>query len=365
MALELGLVGLPNVGKSTLFNALTKAGAAVANYPFTTISPNVGIVPVPDARLQRVAEIIQPQRVVHATLRVVDIAGLVKGASRGEGLGNQFLAHIRDVDAIAMVVRCFEDEDVPHVTPYLDPIEDIETVELELALADLEVLERQLERVKSRAKAHPREHEAELATLESLLQALRAGRMVRQLPLEASQREGLHEVPLLTAKPCLYVANAGEGQLPEGGELAQRVCEKAASQGAEAIVLCARLEAELIEWEPPEAAAYLAEVGLHATGLERLIWAGYRLLDYVTFFTTTGGQEVRAWTLRHGQTALQAAGAIHTDMERGFIRAEVVHYDDLVAAGSLARARESGHLRLEGRDYVVQDGDVIHIRFAV
>ncbi len=365
MALELGLVGLPNVGKSTLFNALTKAGAAVANYPFTTISPNVGIVPVPDERLERIVEIIHPQRTVHATLRVVDIAGLVKGASQGEGLGNQFLAHIRDVDAIAMVVRCFEDGNVPHVTPYLDPVEDIETIELELALADLELLERQLERVKTRAKGHPHDYEAEIATLEQVSAELRSGHAARSLQLDEAQHEFVRQVSLLTAKPCLYVANVGEAQLPEGGSLAQRVCASAASRRAEAIVLCAQVEADLVEWEPAEAAAYLAGAGLIASGLERLIWAGYRLLDYVTFFTTTGGQEVRAWTLRRGQTALQAAGAIHTDMERGFIRAEVVHYDDLQAAGSLAQAREAGHLRLEGRDYVVQDGDVIHIRFAV
>jgi ribosome-binding ATPase len=365
MALELGLVGLPNVGKSTVFNALTKAGAAVANYPFTTITPNVGIVPVPDERLVNIATIVQPERVVPATLRVVDIAGLVKGASQGEGLGNQFLAHIRTVDAIAMVVRCFEDEDVPHVTPYFNPLEDIETIQLELALADLEMLERQLERVRARAKARPRDFEAEIGTLEDMLAALRAGRTVRQLALGEVQREALREVPLLTTKPCLYVANVGEAQLPTGGPLAERVCVRAANEGAESVVLCAQLEADLLEWEPVEAASYLASAGLNATGLQRLIWAGYHLLDYVTFFTTTGGHEVRAWTLRCGQTALQAAGTIHTDMERGFIRAEVVHYDDLLATGSFARARESGHLRLEGRDYVVRDGDILHIRFAV
>jgi len=365
MTLQLGLVGLPNVGKSTLFNALTLAGAAVANYPFTTISPNVGIVPIPDERLKRIAEIIQPERIVPATLRVVDIAGLVRGASKGEGLGNQFLAHIRDVDAIVMVVRCFADETVPHVTSYLDPVEDIETIELELALADLAVMERHLEQVKARAKSRPKDFEEEIAVNERVIAALRAGRPLRQLSLEESEREFLKGVALLTIKPCLYVANVSESELPEGGPLAQKVREKAASQGIETIVLCAPLEAELATWEAAEAKSYLAQVGLSASSLERLIWAGYRLLDYVTFFTTTGGREVRAWTLRRGQTAIQAAASIHSDMERGFIRAEVVAYEDLITAGTLTRARELGRLRLEGRDYVVQDGDIIHIRFAV
>lgn len=365
MTLQLGLVGLPNVGKSTLFNALTLAGAAVANYPFTTISPNVGVVPVPDVRLQRIAEIVKPERVVPATLRVVDIAGLVKGASLGEGLGNQFLAHIRDVDAIVMIVRCFVDEAVPHVTSYLDPVEDIETIELELALADLTVIERHLEQVKARAKSRPKDFQEEIATNAWVIEALRTGRSLRRLELEEGEREFLKDAALLTTKPCLYVANVSEGELPEGGALGRKVREKAASQGIEPIVLCASLEAELATWDATEAKSYLAQVGLTASSLERLIWAGYRLLNYVTFFTTTGGHEVRAWTLRRGQTAVQAAGSIHSDMERGFIRAEVVAYDDLISAGTLARARETGRLRLEGRDYVVQDGDVIHIRFAV
>ncbi len=365
MALQLGLVGLPNVGKSTLFNALTRAGAAVAKYPFTTIAPNVGVVPVPDPRWEHIAAIIKPERKVPATLRVVDIAGLVKGASQGEGLGNQFLAHIRDMEAIAMVVRCFEDADVPHVTPYLDPVEDIETITLELILADLAVLERHLERVKTSAKGRPRDFEAEIATIEGVLEALRAGRPVRALPLDEVQQAHLRQAALLTNKPLLYIANVGEGQLPDGGPLAAQVCAKAAQEGAEAIVLCAQLEAELAEWDPAEAQAYLAALGVQETGLQRLIRSGYRLLRYLTFFTTTGGKEVRAWTLRQGQTALDAAATIHTDLARGFIRAEVVSYADLAAAGSLVKARELGRLRLEGRDYVVQDGDVIHIRFAL
>ena len=365
MALQVGLVGLPNVGKSTLFNALTQAGATVANYPFTTIDPNVGVVPVPDARLARVAEIICPDTVVSATLRVVDIAGLVRGASHGEGLGNQFLGHIRDVDAIAMVVRAFQDENIPHVTAYLDPVEDIETIMLELMLADLDVLERQIERVRTRAKGHPRDYSAELATLESLVEALQRNQTVRQVPLEQSQRAFLNEVPLLTAKPMFIIANAGEDQLPDGGELARRVRDKADDEGAELIVLCAPLEAELVGWDAEEASSYLAEMGLKAPSLERLIQTGYRTLDYVTFFTTTGGHEVRAWTLRRGQTALDAAGQIHSDMARGFIRAEVVSFADLDLAGSQAKARDAGRLRLEGRYYVVADGDVIHIRFNI
>jgi hypothetical protein len=365
MALQLGLVGLPNVGKSTLFNALTQAGAAVANYPFTTIEPNIGVVPVPDPRMQRIAAIIQPEKVTPATLRVVDIAGLVKGASQGEGLGNQFLAHIRGVDALAMVVRCFLDENVPHVTPTLDPAADVETVLLELILDDLALLERQQERVQTRAKGHAKEFEDQLTAIDIVLAGLRAGQPARQLKLEPEQWALLSDAALLTARPLVLVANVSEGDLPEGGALAGRVRAQAEAQGAEAIVLCAQLESELCAWPAADATAYLAEVGLHEPGLNRFIGVGYRLLDYITFFTTTGGKEVRAWTLRRGQTALEAAGAIHTDMAHGFIRAEVVSYDQLDAAGSIARARDVGHLRLEGRDYVVQDGDVIHIRFAV
>ena len=365
MPLQLGLVGLPNVGKSTLFNALTKAGAEVANYPFTTIAPNVGMAVVPDPRLQRIAAIVQPERVVPAAFQVVDVAGLVKGASQGEGLGNQFLSHVRAVDAIAMVVRCFEDEHVPHVTPYLDPVEDIETIQLELVLADLTVLERHLERVRTQAKARPRDFEAEIATIEGVLAGLRAGQMVRQMDLDERQRGYLADVALLTNKPTLYVANVGEGQLPEGGEMVAGVRALARAEGAGVVVLSAQLESELTEWEPDEALAYLADLGLRAPALDRFVWASYQLLDYITFFTTTGGKEVRAWTLPRGKTALDAAAAIHSDMARGFIRAEVVSYEDLDQAGSIARAREAGKLRLEGREYVVRDGDVIHIRFAV
>ncbi len=365
MALQLGLVGLPNVGKSTLFNALTLAGAAVADYPFTTIEPNIGVVPVADPRLDRIAAIIQPDKVTPTTLRVVDIAGLVKGASQGEGLGNQFLGHIRGVDAIALVTRCFEDANIAHVTPYLDPVEDLETILLELALADLTVLERHLEHVHSQAKAHPRDYVAQIEALELVLAHLRRGQPVRAQALEPEQRTWLEVVDLLTAKPALYVANASEADLPEGGPRAAAVRECARADGAECVTLCAALEAEIAAWPAADAAAYLREVGLEAPGLPRFIRAGYGLLDLLTFFTTTGGKEVRAWTLRRGQTALQAAGAIHTDLAKGFIRAEVVAYDDLDRAGTLAHARERGQLRLEGREYIVQDGDVIHIRFNV
>ncbi|MFP3896166.1 MAG: redox-regulated ATPase YchF [Anaerolineales bacterium] len=363
MTLQLGLVGLPNVGKSTLFNALTEAGAAVASYPFTTIEPNVGVVPVPDERLSRIAEIIQPERVTPTTLRVVDIAGLVEGANRGEGLGNQFLSHIRNVDAIAMVVRCFRDENVAHVTEELGPVEDMETIELELILADLDILERREEEVRQQARTHPQDFAAELDILEWVSDQLRQGKMIRDLDLFSEQRKHLQDLALLTDKPVLYVANVDEQALPHGGALAEQVKQKAEAKGSEAIVLCAVLEAELITWPGEEARAYLAEFGIER-GLDRFIRAGYRLLDYITFFTTTGGHEVRAWTLQRGQTALEAAGRIHTDMERGFIRAEVVQYEDLIEAGSMRQAREAGALRVEGRDYMVQDGDILHIRFA-
>jgi len=365
MALQLGLVGLPNVGKSTVFNALTRAGALVASYPFTTIDPNVGIAPVPDPRLARIAEIIQPEQVVPATLRVVDIAGLVRGASQGEGLGNQFLAHIRTVDAIAMVVRCFEDADVPHVTAILDPIGDIETVQLELILSDVTLVERQIERVRTRAKAAPREHAAELEALERVYQRLLQGQWLGREALDAHEQSAVASLELLSIKPIVYVANVGEGDLPGGGPLALRVRDYAEAQGAPCIVLCAQLESDLTAFSPEEAADLADAFGIGPGGLEQLVRVGYRLLDYVTFFTTTGGKQVRAWELPRGKTALDAAARVHSDLARGFVRAEVVSYEALDRAGSLARAREEGLLRLEGRDYVVQDGDVIHIRFAL
>ena len=364
MSLQIGIVGLPNVGKSTLFNALTQAGAAVASYPFTTIDPNVGVVKVPDPRLDDIAAIVRPDDVKPTTIEFVDIAGLVRGAHRGEGLGNQFLGHIRNVDAIALVVRCFEDPDVAHTTAVLDPLADCETIDLELILADLAVVERRIEKVRSASKARPKEYAAELTFLDRLKAHLEKGHLAAGLPLSEQEADMLRSLFLLTAKPRLYVANVGEGDLPGGNTLSQKVQERAAAEGAQSVVLCAQVEADLAEWDPAEAAEYRAELGLEAPGLERLIHAGYRLLDLLTFFTATGTNVVRAWTLRRGQTAYDAAGKIHTDMQRGFIRAEVVSYDDLMTAGDFAAARERGLLRLEGRDYVIQDGDVVHIRFS-
>jgi GTP-binding protein YchF len=364
MSLQIGIVGLPNVGKSTLFNALTKAGAAVASYPFTTIEPNVGVVAVPDPRLDRVAAIVRPKEVKPTVVEFVDIAGLVKGAHEGEGLGNQFLGHIRSVDAIALVVRCFEDPDVAHVTAELDPVADCEVIDLELILADLATVERREEKVHSSAKAQPKAYAAELDLLARLKTHLQTGRAAGQFPLSAHEAELLQPLPLLTGKPRLYVANVGENSLPGGGPLAAAVIARAEKEGAQAVVICAQLEADLADWSLDEAAEYRVELGLEAPGLERLVHAGYRLLDLITFFTATGVNVVRAWTLKRGETVLEAAGKIHTDMQRGFVCAEVVSYPDLTAAGDFSAARERGLLRLEGREYVVHDGDVIHIRFS-
>ena len=364
MSLQIGIVGLPNVGKSTLFNALTKAGAAVASYPFTTIEPNVGVVAVPDPRLDRVAAIVRPKEVKPTVVEFVDIAGLVKGAHQGEGLGNQFLGHIRNVDAIALVVRCFEDPDVAHVTAELDPLSDCEVIDLELILADLATVERREEKVRSSAKAQPKVYAAELDLLARLKAHLQTGRTAGQFPLSPHEAELLQPLPLLTAKPRLYVANVGENSLPDGGPLAAAVIDRAEKEGAQSVVICAQTEADLADWTPEEAAEYRAELGLEAPGLERLIHAGYRLLDLITFFTATGVNVVRAWTLKRGETVLEAAGKIHTDMQQGFVCAEVVSYADLTAAGDFNAARERGTVHLQGREYVVHDGDVIHIRFS-
>lgn len=365
MSLEIGIVGLPNVGKSTLFNALTNAGAAVASYPFTTIEPNVGVVPLVDPRLDYVASLVHPQKVVPSTVRFVDIAGLVRGAHRGEGLGNQFLGHIRDVDAIAMVVRCFEDENVAHVDVRLDPLSDTETVWTELILADVEIVERRMAKVQGSAKAHPKDFQAELDWLAHLRDHLNAGHKARSLEVSETEREWLSQMALLTVKPYLYIANVSEADLPEGGARAAQVRQLAAGEGVEAVALCAQTEMELQEWPADEAMAYLADLGLAEPGLQRLVRAGYRVLDLVTFFTATGTKTVQAWAIPAGTSAPQAAGKVHSDMERGFIRAQVVAYDDLKAAGSFAAAREQGRLRVEGREYVVQDGDVVHFLFNV
>jgi len=365
VTMQLGIVGLPNVGKSTLFNALTRANALVANYPFTTIEPNVGVVPVPDQRLYDIAEIVKPQKITPTTLRIVDIAGLVKGAHQGEGLGNQFLSHIRNVDAVAMVVRCFADPEVPHVTAEMDPAGDIETIEVELALADLETVERRMEKARAQAKARPRDFQKQLDALAHLHDLLSSGTNLCRADLSAEEQEAARDLSLLTAKPRMYIANVSEADLPDGGQLVQAVAERAEAEQAQVIIICARLEADLAEWTAEEARAYREELGLSESALGTVIRAGHSLLDLITFFTTTGGKEVRAWTLRKGLTAIDAAGTIHTDMRRGFIRAEVVGYDELMQAGSMSAARERGLVRLEGRDYPVRDGDVIHVRFNV
>jgi len=365
MPVELGIVGLPNVGKSTLFNALTQAHALVAPYPFTTIEPNVGVVSVSDERLQSIVDIVKPEKVVPSSLRVVDIAGLVKGASKGEGLGNQFLSHIRTVDAIAMVVRAFRNPDIPHVTPELDPEQDVETVRLELGLADLATIERRQEKTRDSAKARPADLADELATLDVLHKRLNSGLPASGPDLTPLETTLARELNLLTAKPLLYVANVGEEDLPDGGPFLDPLRRRAEKEGAELVVICAQCEAELAEWPAQDAAAYRQELGMQKTGLDRFIEAGYRLLKLITFFTITGGKEAHAWPIPRGMPVIEAAGRIHTDMQRGFIRAEVIGCDHLVQAGSIAAAREKGLLHLEGRDYIVQDGDVVHIRFNV
>lgn len=365
MALHIGLVGLPNVGKSTLFNALTKAGATVAAYPFTTIEPNLGVVAVPDARLQALAEMVGPEKVTPATVEFVDIAGLVKGAHKGEGLGNQFLGHIRGVDAVAMVCRCFEDPDVAHVDGAVDPLRDLGVLDLELILADLEVMERRLEKVRSAAKANPREHAAEVEALEDLRVRLQGGERAAVWAASGDTQAALaQEMSLLTAKKRVYVANVGEDDLPDGGALAETVAQVAEEENAPFVVICAQLEADLSEWPADEAAAYRVDAGLERSGLEALAWAGYAVLDLITFFTTTGGKVVRAWAIQRGTKAAQAAGKVHTQMEKGFIKAEVLNFEQLVEVGDWHAARDRGILRTEGRDYVVQDGDVCLFRFS-
>jgi GTP-binding protein YchF len=365
MALQIGIVGLPNVGKSTLFNALTRAGAAVAAYPFTTIEPNRGVVPVPDPRLGVLAQMVGPEQATPAAIEFVDIAGLVRGAHRGEGLGNQFLGHIRTVDAVALVCRCFSNPDVAHVEGALAPLRDLEVLDLELILADLELMERRLDKVRSAAKARPRDHAAELGALEELRARLQAGERAASWAAGGAAEAALaQEMCLLTAKKRVYVANVSEEDLPDGGPLAEEVAHVAEQEDALSVVLCAQLEADLSEWPPDEATAYRTEVGVERSGLEMLAQAGYAVLDLITFFTVTGGREVRAWAVQRGTEAPQAAGKVHSQMERGFIRAQVVRFEQLVEAGNWHAARERGILRTEGRGYEVQDGDVCLFRFS-
>jgi GTP-binding protein YchF len=362
MTLKCGIVGLPNVGKSTLFNALTKAGIAAENYPFCTIEPNVGIVEVPDARLARLAALARPQKVVPAVVEFVDIAGLVAGASRGEGLGNQFLANIREADATAHVVRCFEDPNVAHVAQRIDPVSDIETVNTELALADLATVERQLARYEKVARAGgDKEAQRLVAALAKCRAVLDEARPVRSLALEAAEQAVLRPLCLLTAKPVMYVANVAEGGFAENPYL-EAARAHAAREKAPLVAVCAAIEAEIADMSDADKAVFLADMGMTEAGLDRVIHAGYALLGLQTFFTA-GPKEVRAWTIRQGDTAAHAAGLIHTDFEKGFIRAEVITCDDYVACQGEQGAKDAGRMRLEGRDYVVRDGDVIYFRF--
>jgi len=364
MSLKCGIVGLPNVGKSTLFNALTKAGIAAENYPFCTIEPNVGIVEVPDPRLAALAAIAHPERVVPAAVEFVDIAGLVAGASKGEGLGNQFLANIRETDAIAHVVRCFEDANVVHVAGKLDPVSDIETINTELALADLASVEKQLAKHAKAARAGgDKEAQRLVAALEKVSVALDQAKPARAVDLYPEERAVVKPLFLLTMKPTMYVANVSEHGFT-GNPLLARVAEYAKGEGAPVVAICSALEAQIADLAPEDMKVFLDDMGLTEAGLDRLIHAGYKLLGLDTYFTA-GPKEVRAWTVKRGSTAPQAAGAIHTDFEKGFIRAEVIAFADFVACKGEHGAKEAGKMRLEGREYVVKDGDVMHFRFNV